>query len=157
MNLLRTIAAGGALFMLASCNLTTEAITQMPYAPSDGIRVHLESDVIFENLMVVSDGSGTGVLYGSISNRGTDEVDAVISADDIDESFDVDARGSVNLGTMQDVEDGNLITLDGDFAPGTNVRATVSGGGAQSPAAIPVISACTNDYIDAFPFDADCD
>lgn len=157
MNLLRSIAAGGALLMLASCNLTTEAITQMPYAPSDGIRVHLESDVIFENLMVVSDGSGSGVLYGSISNRSAEDVEAVISSDDIDETFSVDARDSINLGTMQDIEDGSLITLEGDFAPGSNLRATVSGGGAQSPAAIPVISACSTDYVDAFPFEADCD
>lgn len=143
--------------MLASCSLTTEAITQMPYAPSDGVRVHLESDVVFENLMVVSDGSGRGVLYGAISNRSADDVEAVILADDIDESFSVDARDSINLGTLQDAEDGNLITLDGDFAPGTNLPATVSSGGAESPVAIPVISACTDDYIDAFPFDADCD
>lgn len=83
MKLMRMTAAAGALLVLTSCALTTEAITQKPYAPSDGIRVQLDNDVVFENLMIVSD--------------------------------------------------------------------------AESRAAIPVISACHIDYVDAFPGGADCD
>lgn len=155
MKLLRLTAAG-ALLVLASCSTTTEAITQKPYAPSDGIRVHLDSDVVFENLMILSDGSGEGILYGSINNRGGDDVRAEIVSDALDESFAVDAGSSINLGTLADIEDGNLVTVRGDFVPGTNVRSTVSAGGAESAAAIPVISACSPDYVDAFP-DAECD
>lgn len=157
MKLMRLTAAAGALLVLTSCALTTEAITMKPYAPSDGIRVHLDSDVVFENLMIVSDGSGEGVLYGGISNRGADEVTAEISSDLFDETFSVDGRSSINFGTLEDIENGEFFLLEGDFRPGYNVRSTVSAGGAEGSAAIPVISACTTDYVDAFPGDADCD
>ena len=157
MKLLRPLAAAGAVLVLSSCALTTEAITQKPYAPSDGIRVHLESDVVFENLMVVSDGSGTGVVYGSISNRAAKDVEAEIVADELDLSFSVDARDSINLGTLEDLANEDLVLVEGDFTPGTNIRATLTAGGSQALEAIPVISACSTDYIDAFPGGSDCD
>lgn len=157
MNLMRLTGAAGALLVLTSCALTTEAITQKPYAPSDGIRVQLESDVIFENLMIVSSGSGEAVLYGAISNRDAEDVTAEIASEQIDETFSVDGRSAINLGTLQDIEDENLIMLEGDFEPGFNVSATVRAGGTESPAAIPIISACSPDYVDAFPGEADCD
>lgn len=157
MKLMRLTAAAGALLVLTSCALTTEAITQKPYAPSDGIRVQLDNDVVFENLMIVSDGSGEGVLYGSISNRTFDEVTAEISADGIDESFTLEGRSAINLGTLEDIEKDELLMLEGDFQPGYNMDSTVMAGGAEARAAIPVISACHTDYADAFPGGADCD
>jgi len=154
---MRLTAAAGALLVLTSCALTTEAITQKPYAPSDGIRVELDSGIVFENLMVLSDGSGQGVLYGSVANRTADDLTAEISAENIDETFSVDARSSVSFSSSDAAENDELIMLDGDFMPGRTISATVTADGVESPAAIPVISACASAYADAFPGGADCD
>lgn len=157
MNLKRLTAAGAlVLLATAACSMTTEAITQKPYAPSDGIRVHLDSDVVFENLMIISDGNGEGVLYGLVNNRSEEAVTAEISGGDITESFDVEASSHLNFSTAELAENDELILIEGDFQPGYNVDTIVTAGGAEAPAAIPVITACASGYEDAFP-DAQCD
>ncbi|MEZ7898848.1 MAG: hypothetical protein QMB98_08555 [Flaviflexus sp.] len=154
---LKRVAAAGALLLLASCSTLTEATTQKPYAPSDGIRVHLDSDVVFENLMVVSDGSGEGVLYGLVNNRADQDQVASIVADEFEASFNVEAGSHVNFSSEEVAENDELILIEGDFQPGTNVSATIEAGGVETTSSIPVISACTSGYQESLPFTPDCD
>ncbi|WP_054953034.1 hypothetical protein [Flaviflexus massiliensis] len=153
----KRLVAAGALLLLAACSTTTEAITQKPYAPSDGIRVHLDSDVVFENLMVLTDGSGEGVLVGLVNNRSEEDTTATIVADDFDAAFDVDANSHINFSSDEVAEEDELMVVEGDFQPGDNISAVIAASGSETTSLIPVISACTPEYEDFLPFTPDCD
>ncbi|MFC7404448.1 hypothetical protein [Georgenia alba] len=62
-------AAGG-------CATMNPITTAEPYAPSDGVRVPIRSDLVVENLMVLTEADGeTGHLLGAVVNRGTEAVE----------------------------------------------------------------------------------
>ncbi|MDO5724071.1 MAG: hypothetical protein Q4P33_06715 [Flaviflexus sp.] len=149
---IKTLAAAAAgLLTLSSCALTTEVTTQKPYAPSDGIRVELDNGTVVENLFfLVGTEGGDAHVQGLLNNRSQEQREVTLAVADMGNlEFSLEPDSHNNL------TDSNM-TMPGDFTAGENVSVTVSSGEYSFDARVPVISACTKGYEDAWPEPLDC-
>lgn len=144
------VAAAG-LLALSSCALTTEVTTQKPYAPSDGVRVELDNGVRVENLFFLVGTEGDeAIVHGLINNRSQEERTVKFAVDSVgDMEFDLEPDSHQNFTDEE-------LTVPADFTAGENVTVTVSSGEESFDARVPVISACTKGYEDAWPEPLDC-
>jgi len=140
-----------AALALAGCSAVNPITTNVPYSPSDGIRVELGDALSAENLLVISAAKGEpGALIGGLTNGGTDDARVTIAADGTNTvTVHVPAGVTVLLGTEADA----ALSLDSvDVPPGAVLPVTIStpAGGSQS-VSIPVLDGSFAQYATLVP------
>lgn len=145
------LAAVGAL-VLSGCAMTTEVATQKEYAASDGIRVDLDT-VTLENLYLLSDGSPSDAVLSVVAvNNTDDDIDVTLEGENITWEASLSSKETLNPATDENEPE----LLPGPFTPGENVQVTVRAGSESTTAAVPVLSACSAAYEDAYPGELNC-
>ncbi|GAB2467487.1 hypothetical protein [Xylanimonas ulmi] len=143
---LSVLAAAGAL-TLGAC---APAMTAHEYAPSDGSRVTVTSELRGVNLLVVAaQEGGEGAVQGALVNH-TDQAETFTLAVDgaAPVRVTVEAAQTVYLGTA----DGEQVTLDAVAkAPGSFLPATLEVGGQSQEFQLPVMDAAAPEYADVAP------
>ncbi|MFH5824936.1 hypothetical protein [Georgenia sp. AZ-5] len=123
----RTVIAAAVLVAgLTGCSVANPITTQIPYAPSDGIRVSVTNGVSVENLMILTEGEGEPAhLLGAVANNSTEPISITFALGDSGQPIPVRA-GS---GDTVNFTGAGISTATGEGAPGSTLPATVSADG----------------------------
>ena len=146
---LGAVLAGGLAFGATACSPST---TDRFYAPSDGLRVALDSKIEAQNLMLLSNGSGApAVVAGALKNYSDQDSAVRIAANDgsFELVFEIAAGELINF-TENNVPTVMIDSLDA--MPGSNVLATFEDPeGNTADLFIPVLNGELSYYEDLVP------
>lgn len=162
----RVAASAAALAVIAvgasGCAAINEQATTMHYDASDGVSAGDRSDVVANNLMLVTNGDGAQARFiGHVANNSDEAKDFSIDFDGQNVSTNVKAGSDVNL---QDKKFADSFTIDGSSDgkdkttdPGLNVAVTVKTGSTSTDVNIPVVNGTIKDYEQYVPGGSDPD
>lgn len=136
-----------AIGALGACS---PVATLDPYSPSDGVRVALGDDMVFSNLMVLSEAAGeAGYLVGGFTNRGG--VDTIVSVDAGSGIINIEVAAGQTVIVTPDQSESIIIT-EVSVPPGANLPLQISTTSYGSTAAdVPVLDGTLPYYGDFFP------
>ena len=140
-----------AAVSLAGCSAVSPITSKQPYNASDGVRAELGSDLVAQNLLVISAAQGEpGALIGGMTNKGSEDASVTLAADGAsDAMIEVPAGTTVLFGSDNDA----ALELDQvSVAPGGVLPVTIStpSGGIEK-LSIPVLDGSIPPYEDLIP------
>lgn len=141
----RGAAAALSLAVVAGLTACSPLTTDLPYAPSDGIRVDVAPGVIVQNLLVVAAEEGAvGALQAGLVNNSAADITVAIGV----QHFEVAAGATVLVGGPS----GTMSLIESvDVAPGAVLPLAVGTPGSATEVPVPVLDGTHPDYTDLVP------